>query len=460
MMRFLQGLGAAVVALLAVLPAIAGAQNISASTLYLEQTETQFSLNIPNDTSGDVFIYFTSPAYSWVGVGFGEEMKNSLMFIMYPSQNGNNVTVSTRIANGHSEPSHYADANLEILSGTGIDDEMFVLKAVCHNCRVWHNGFIDVKNTAHPMIYAFGPGNALQSNSLNAPLKRHVRYGKFTMDMEAARGTGGVPAATSAANGVELQGGMRRDHDRANLAHAVIGCLAIFVLWPLNVIIAGFFRNIKIHVGMSVSILVFLIIAFALGISTSYEYNRSKSFTSGHQILAFIALLPILAISLLPLRPLSALSPLIPRLHTCLVTLTLVTLTITGGLGLHLSSQSRPIIIAYAAVSLVVVCFSTLLQTCIKRRGSAYARHTTRQRLGEEDEQDLVLAAFYANRKLEGGESRSESEASLRPTAGVAGAGHERSPSAGSAKNIYGGGTMPGPQYLLNMHPGVPVHRW
>jgi hypothetical protein len=22
------------------------------------------------------------------------------------------------------------------------------------------------------------------------------------------------------------------------------------------------------------------------------------------------------------------------------------------------------------------------------------------------------------------------------------------------------GGAMPGPQYLLNMHPGVPVHRW
>jgi hypothetical protein len=30
---------------------------------------------------------------------------------------------------------------------------------------------------------------------------------------------------------------------------------------------------------------------------------------------------------------------------------------------------------------------------------------------------------------------------------------HQRSPS----RSAYGGGTMPGPQYLLNMHPGVPV---
>lgn len=27
-------------------------------------------------------------------------------------------------------------------------------------------------------------------------------------------------------------------------------------------------------------------------------------------------------------------------------------------------------------------------------------------------------------------------------------------------RGVYGGGAMPGPQYLLNMHPGVPVHKW
>jgi hypothetical protein len=43
---------------------------------------------------------------------------------------------------------------------------------------------------------------------------------------------------------------------------------------------------------------------------------------------------------------------------------------------------------------------------------------------------------------------------------------HERSGSAGSAGsdlsgkgNMYGGGAMPGPKYMLNMHPGVPVYK-
>lgn len=93
------------------------------------------------------------------------------------------------------------------------------------------------------------------------------------MDMVAATGKGGVPAPENQVRGVKIQG-MKRDHDRANLAHAVLGCLAIFVLWPLNVILAGFIKRIGVHVGMSIFIVVFLISAFALGIAASGEYNR------------------------------------------------------------------------------------------------------------------------------------------------------------------------------------------
>jgi hypothetical protein len=80
--------------------------------------------------------------------------------------------------------------------------------------------------------------------------------------------------------------------------------------------------------------------------------------------------------------------------------------------------------------------------------------------LGEEDEQDLVLARYYVSKKLggEGPHSRSSSAASgdsatpLYPQPQ-----HARN---ASANGVYGGGAMPGPQYLLNMHPGVPVHKW
>jgi hypothetical protein len=199
---------------------------------------------------------------------------------MYADLNQLDVTISPRIANGHSEPSFADTIDLETLPGTEIKDDMFVVKAVCHFCRAWLGGSLDVTNTAHPMIYAFGPGQKLESSSLDASLKRHIRYGQFTMDLVHATGKGAVPEPKSELDGVFLRGDMVRDHDRANLAHAVVGCLALFLLWPMNIVVAGFFKRIGIHMGVSAFILVFLVISYGLGIATSYEYNRvsSKSF--------------------------------------------------------------------------------------------------------------------------------------------------------------------------------------
>jgi hypothetical protein len=206
-------------------------------------------------------------------------MENSLMFILYPSSDGTNVTISPRLATGNKEPSFYKEAQLELLDGSGIKDEMFVVKARCKFCRAWPGGSIDTTNTVHPMIYAFGHGHLIQSNSPSAGLRRHIRYGHFTMDMVAATGKGEVPPPQASLEGVVLQGGMTRDHDRANLAHAVMGCLALFVLWPINVILAGFFKKIGIHIGMSIFIVVFLISSYGLGISTSGQFNRVSSDT-------------------------------------------------------------------------------------------------------------------------------------------------------------------------------------
>ena len=185
------------------------------------------------------------------------------------------VTVSPRIGAKGSEPSFNASIDLTILPGTTLNnDTMLVLNARCANCR----DYFDSNATAQPMIYAFGNGQNIQSDSPSAGLQRHYGYGSFTMNMLAATGPGGVPANSSAPNGVEMQGNMVRDHDRAKLAHAILGCLALFVFWPLNMMIVAVFKNIKIHVAVSVVIMVFFIVSFALGGIVSGQYNRVSLF--------------------------------------------------------------------------------------------------------------------------------------------------------------------------------------
>jgi hypothetical protein len=99
----------------------------------------------------------------------------------------------------------------------------------------------------------------------------------------------------------------------------------------------------------------------------------------------------------------------------------------------------------------MVFLFNTIVQSCIRRRGSAYARANNRKRLGEQESDEMVMLG-----KMEA--NRTSSQASLRQ-------GNAESREFGAdgqdrQRGKFGGGTMPGPQYLLNMHPGVPVHKW
>lgn len=101
----------------AVLSPLVAAQNstiapVSASTFWLEETGTQFSVNIANDSS-DVFLYLSSPAYSWVGFGFGEKMENSLMFIMYPNAKGDSKSSTRNPRRKQEKVHHSSNINLQ-----------------------------------------------------------------------------------------------------------------------------------------------------------------------------------------------------------------------------------------------------------------------------------------------------------------------------------------------------------
>jgi hypothetical protein len=95
------------------------------------------------------------------------------------------------------------------------------------------------------------------------------------MDLVSATGTGGVPVPEKEMRGAQqVDGGLKRDRDRKALAHAVIGCLALFVAWPLNVVVASFFKGLKWHLGVSAFVMGLLVITFGLGIASSGQYHR------------------------------------------------------------------------------------------------------------------------------------------------------------------------------------------
>jgi hypothetical protein len=141
---------------------------------------------------------------------------------------------------------------------------------------MWDHYFVEdgVNDTSYPMMIAYGPNRPLNSDAEDAPLKRHSTYGTFTMNMAQAVGKGQVPEMEFVSKGVRIDYPLIKDYDSANWAHAVLGAVAIFVLWPLNVAAAGFLKKRGVRVGVSVLLLATLVFSYGLGMSVSYQYKR------------------------------------------------------------------------------------------------------------------------------------------------------------------------------------------
>jgi hypothetical protein len=106
----------------------------------------------------------------------------------------------------------------------------------------------------------------------------------------------------------------------------------------------------------------------------------------------------------------------------------------------------RPIVLVYTALSLILVIFLAIISSIVRRRGSAYARATQRLPLNSSSSSELGLLGKE--------NSRANSATSLKGFLDES----RREAGDGQQRKMFGGGTMPGPQYLMNMHPGVPVH--
>ncbi|EMC99846.1 hypothetical protein BAUCODRAFT_30260 [Baudoinia panamericana UAMH 10762] len=276
-----------------------------------------FAINI-DQSKKDVYFHLSAPAgNSWVGVGFGNQMKGALMLVAYASENGTGVTVSPRTASAHSEPSYYSDASCKLLwdsdlldgntvqsYGYGGDFGSIIVNAVCSNITQWPAGALST--TSQDFIFAVGPGSTggmnLHSDSLTADLRRHDAYGGFTMDLSKAvskdSSTAGVPRpnggndtyTTSNASDGFLSG----DNDPAPAIHGFIMCFSFVIIFPLGSLIVRALRRVIMHAVIQGIGLFLVICATAGGIIISAEYNRSKNFATAHQIFGILCFLGLI----------------------------------------------------------------------------------------------------------------------------------------------------------------------
>lgn len=252
-----------------------------------------FALNAVEST-GDLYFHLEAPnGQAWAAVGFGSEMKDALIFAAYPSDNGTGVTVSPRIAKGHSEPSYVEDMNLEMLRPSGFNSSNTVGRdgrlradAVCRNCTSWLSGRkqLDLTSTSYPFIFAVGPNQVMKSSSMTASMRRHDFYGHFTMDLRAATSleNGTVPAPNNANGTYRMEGAseakkMTNDQSSAPAAHALIMLGSFVFLFPLGSLLLRVIHKALWHGAVQVLALLCILIGFGIGIYLSTLYNKVSS---------------------------------------------------------------------------------------------------------------------------------------------------------------------------------------
>ncbi|KAF2458310.1 hypothetical protein BDY21DRAFT_371156 [Lineolata rhizophorae] len=251
-----------------------------------------FALTVGRD-SGDMWFKMMGPSmYSWMAVGTGNQMAGSMMFIAYADGDDDDITLSVRRATGHNEPSYDSNIDFELLDGSEIINGSYVINGRCKSCA--DSGKLDLDSTEFPFIFAFGPsGFAINSGSSSAGIRRHSAYGKFKLDLKAATtddDDATVPTLEDTLDTNNIGTSLKED-DKAELPsrfHALVMCGSFVVLFPIGVLILRVLDRVMLH-GIFQGIALLVVCAgVGVGIWISKLYNKSKSFSSGHQVYGLI----------------------------------------------------------------------------------------------------------------------------------------------------------------------------
>ncbi|KAI1467796.1 putative iron reductase domain protein [Daldinia caldariorum] len=278
--------------------------NATAGSVFVSPPrDLAFALNVPSDSTTDLYFSLMFPeGTSWAAVGLGSDrMAGALILLAYPSESGQNVTFSPRIASGHSEPVFTPEIKVEALEGTGLDNGTFIFNGRCTNCRSWSDGKgkIDVASKSQNMIYATGDTSTLKSDSFDAPLRMHYNYGTFTLDMAHATGPAGVPAIDRSENStlIATTQGLSKEgkKDVAAIMHAIIMVFVFVGLYPFGIFVLHLGSWVRWHGINQGFALILTIIGSSLGFSISKYYNRSKKVNSAHQVIGILIFIFIFA---------------------------------------------------------------------------------------------------------------------------------------------------------------------
>ncbi|TLD23493.1 Serine/threonine-protein kinase [Venturia nashicola] len=261
-----------------------------------------FTISVNPDTE-DMWFRLSAPSmYSWVAVGSGTSMEGSNMIVAYEGAKDNTVTLSSRKATGRNEPSYMESYGLQSVKST-VEDDPHGGDSSIYDDTYFINGFVPegaTKFNINPdalqnFIFAVGPqGHEPRTDAKDGPLRRHAFYGSFQLDMKQAHGTEMPLLGIEAAGTTSRTPSFNKDREYRSSGHAFVMGLTFAIIFPLGVFFLRILEKVSLHIYAQTFGLFLVIIGVFSGFVVSRSYNRSKNFSSPHQIIGLVIFLLIL----------------------------------------------------------------------------------------------------------------------------------------------------------------------
>ncbi|KDQ55718.1 hypothetical protein JAAARDRAFT_133415 [Jaapia argillacea MUCL 33604] len=167
----------------------------------------------------------------WMALGFGTEMSNSAMVIMWANSNGN-ITLSQRSVGGHDEPQVVSNpprvaALTTDLSTTNGSDDKFVFTIPADSSKTQN------------LIYAFGDQNP-GSSAVDAHIEQHLSFGSFTLNL--ANTNTNITLLANPALGYKGTGAFLT----VITIHAILCSVGFLILLPSGALLARYLRTFNV----------------------------------------------------------------------------------------------------------------------------------------------------------------------------------------------------------------------
>jgi len=309
------------------------------------------------------------------------------MFVIYSDSDGKNVTLSPRLGQGHILPSFNQDAEVSLLAGSGISNNVMTANIRCSSCKTWSGGSMDFTDTASSWLWAIKDGSPLDSDSQSAQFTQHDTSGTFNVNLKKAAGgsssnpfqttsgsTSTTPSSSSpisstsgsnSAGSGDDDSGATAGYSSSSpsstmiIAHGVLMSLAFLILFPFGAMslrLLSFPGLVWLHAGTQLLAYTVAIAGMGLGIYIALYANLLNE---SHPIIGLVV------VSLLVFQPFLGIIHHLKfrkldrrtfwsHAHMWFGRCLIILGAVNGGLGLQLAGNTTSGEIAYGVVAGVI----------------------------------------------------------------------------------------------------------